>query len=198
MKHITKRIPLICGILFLLTTVISVAAAWTSGVHLYDLSITFSAYVGLQHSTSILYFCTTVIIVALMILYMIKEKLPLAKKIIYSLTLFCIFGTAFFPFNTFSRNPTPLTINLHNYFAIALMLFTTTAFIISALTSKQNKLLRGFSLFSIGYATAFIVCFFMAVRAMFQTIFIWENLFIVLLLLELHAEQYRTKNTIAN
>jgi len=43
---------------------------------------------------------------------------------------------------------------------------------------------------SIVYAVAFIVLYFIRFQPLFQTFFIWENVFILLLLLEMQSEQY--------
>ena len=113
----------------------------------------------------------------------------LAQKIIYAVVLLCILGTAIFPYNYFSTTPTAITINLHNDFAICLMLATMVSFILSAIFSKTKKQ-RIISLPSILYAVVFIVLYFLRFKPLFQTFFIWENVFILLLLLEMQAKQY--------
>lgn len=189
MKNFKNHIPVISGVLFLLTAVTAVASAWIPDVHRYDLGITFSAYVGLSHWTSVLYFIAAVIMIAMLAYYIAKTKMHPVKRIIYAVVLLCIFGTALFPYNFFSEAPTSITIDLHNDFAIGLMLVTTVSFVLTAIQSKHAKQ-RAASGISIAYAAAFIVCFFTRFKPLFQTIFIWENLFILLLLLEIHVEQY--------
>ncbi len=189
MDKYLKKIPLIAGILFLLTAVAAVAIAWISDIHRFDLSISFSSYVGLSCFTSIMYFISAVIMIALLIYYIAKIKMNLLKRIVYAIVMLCVFGTAFFPFNFYSENPTSVTINLHNDFAIALMLVTTASFICSIIFAKSRKQ-RIINIASIGYATLFIVLYYVRFKPLFQTFFIWENLFIVLLLIEFQAEQY--------
>ena len=189
MNKFKNKIPTIAGILFLLVNVIAVLSAWITDTHRYDLGISFSAYVGLSRPTSVVWFVSAVIIITMLIYYIAKIKLILFKKILYAVILLCIFGTALFPYNFYSEAPTAITINLHNDFAICLMLVTTVSFILSAIFSKSKKQ-RIVSLTSIVYAVAFIVLYFIRFQPLFQTFFIWENVFILLLLLEMQSEQY--------
>ena len=189
MNNFKNKIPIIAGILFLMANVIAVLSAWITDTHRYDLGISFSAYVGLSRQTSVVWFVSAVIIITMLIYYIAKTKIILFKKIIYAVVLLCIFGTALFPYNFFSEAPTAITINLHNDFAICLMLVTTVSFILSAIFSKSKKQ-RIVSLTSIVYAVAFIVLYFIRFQPLFQTFFIWENGFILLLLLEMQSEQY--------
>lgn len=189
MNSFKNKIPIIAGILFLMANVIAVLSAWITDTHRYDLGISFSAYVGLSRPTSVVWFVSAVIIITMLIYYIAKIKIILFKKIIYAVVLLCIFGTALFPYNFYSEAPTAITINLHNDFAICLMLVTTVSFILSAIFSKSKKQ-RIVSLTSIVYAVAFIVFYFIRFQPLFQTFFIWENVFILLLLLEMQSEQY--------
>ena len=189
MNNFKNKIPIIAGILFLMSNVIAVLSAWITDTHRYDLGISFSSYVGLSRPTSVVWFVSAVIIITMLIYYIAKIKIILFKKIIYAVVLLCIFGTALFPYNFFSEAPTAITINLHNDFAICLMLVTTVSFILSAIFSKSKKQ-RIVSLTSIVYAVAFIVLYFIRFQPLFQTFFIWENVFILLLLLEMQSEQY--------
>ena len=189
MNNFKNKIPIIAGILFLMANVIAVLSAWITDTHRYDLGISFSAYVGLSRPTSVVWFVSAVIIITMLIYYIAKIKIILFKKIIYAVVLLCIFGTALFPYNFYSEAPTAITINLHNDFAICLMLVTTVSFILSAIFSKSKKQ-RIVSLTSIVYAMAFIVLYFIRFQPLFQTFFIWENVFILLLLLEMQSEQY--------
>lgn len=189
MNNFKNKIPIIAGILFLMANVIAVLSAWITDTHRYDLGISFSSYVGLSRPTSVIWFVSAVIIITMLIYYIAKIKIILFKKIIYAVVLLCIFETALFPYNFYSEAPTAITINLHNDFAICLMLVTTVSFILSAIFSKSKKQ-RIVSLTSIVYAVAFIVLYFIRFQPLFQTFFIWENVFILLLLLEMQSEQY--------
>ena len=189
MDKYKNRIPLIAGCIFLLTAVTAVLIAWIGDVHRFDLGISFSAYVGLSTFTSVMYFIAVVIMIAMIVYYIAKTKMNLIKRIVYAVILLCIFGTAFFPFNLYSERPTALTINLHNDFAISLMLATTVSFILSVIFAKSKKQ-RIINAVSIVYAITFTILYFLRFSPLLQTFFIWENLFIVLLLVEFQSEQY--------
>lgn len=189
MSGFRKIIPVVSGILFLLTNIICVSSAWIQGIHQYDFGISFSAYVGLFRATSVLYFIIAALFVPMLAYYITKAKINLLKRIVYMLILICIFATAFFPFNAFSDTPTAITINLHNSFAIALMLLTTLSFILTCIFTRIRKQ-RIVSAFSIFYAIMFVLFYFIGFTPLIQTFFIWENLFVVILLIELHMEQY--------
>ena len=189
MNKFKNKIPTIAGALFLLANVIAVLSAWITDTHRYDLGISFSAYVGLSRPSSVVWFVSAVIIIIMLTYYIAKTKIILIKKIFYAVILLCILGTALFPYNFFSKTPTAVTISLHNDFAICLMLVTAVSFILSAIFSKSKKQ-RIVSLMSILYAVAFIVLYFIRFKPLFQTFFIWENVFILLLLLEMQSEQY--------
>lgn len=189
MSGFRKLIPVVSGIFFLLANIICVSSAWILGIHQYDFGISFSAYVGLFRATSVLYFIIATLFVPMLAYYITKTKINLLKRIVYVLILFCILATAFFPFNTFSDTPTAMTINLHNSFAIVLMLLTTLSFILTCIFTRIRKR-KTVSAFSIFYAIMFVLFYFIRFTPLFQTFFIWENLFVVLLLIELHMEQY--------
>lgn len=189
MKKFKSKIPAIAGVLFLLINVIAVLSAWITDTHRYDFGISFSAYVGLSRPVSVLWFVSAVIIIAMLVYYIAKTKMSVIKRIVYALVLICIFGTAFSPYNYFSGSPTAVTIDLHNFFAISLMLVVTVSFILSAVISVNRKQCI-VSLMSIVYAVSFVVLYFIRFRPLFQTFFIWENIFILLLLLEIHYERY--------
>ena len=189
-----NKLPVAAGTVFLLTVVFAVASAWISGIHLYDLGISFSSYVGLDYPISVVWFAAAVIVLAMMTIYIIKTKMPAAKRIVYAIIFLCIFGTALFPFNAYSKHPTELTIDIHNTIAVILMLATTVSFVLSAVMAGS----RGqhiAAVLSLVYSAAFIALYFMRFTPLFRTFFIWENVFIVLLILELHMEQYGEKQS---
>ena len=189
MNKYKNLIPAFSGIIFLLTAAFSVAHAWMSGIHKYDISISFSSYVGLSHLTSIVWFIAAVIMIPAMAFYISKTGIPTIKKAVYGIVFFCISGTALFPFNCFSESPSALTCNIHNYFAIGLMLVTTVSFILTVLMTKSKKQ-RITAVCSIIYAVVFIVLYFTGFMPLFRTFFIWENLFIILLLINLQMEKF--------
>lgn len=189
MNKRTNLIPAFSGIVFLLTAVFAAAHAWLAGIHKYDMSLSFSSYVGLSRLTSIVWFIAAVIIIPAVSFYISKSDIPAVRKAVYGVVFFCIAGTALFPFNCFSESPSALTCNIHNYFAIALMLATTVSFVLSAVMA-QSKKQRISAVCSIIYAAVFIALYFTGFMPLFRTFFIWENLFIILLLINLHMEQF--------
>ena len=187
-RHI-KRLPLAAGAIFLINAVICVSRAWISGEHRFDLGISFSGYVGMTRAMSVMYFVSALIMIPLLAVYIAKTKLPVIKRVVYAAVFFGISGAAFFPFNTYSENPTAVTIDLHNCFAEGLMVAVTVSFILSAALTKHRGQ-RIAALLSLVYAVVFVILFCMGFNPLFAAFFIWENLFIFLLLLGLHMEQY--------
>ena len=187
-KH-KNKFPVIAGVIFVLTAVTAVAAAWISGQHVYDLRLSFSLYVGIFRETSVLYFAAAAVMLTLLGIYIAKTAMPLIKRIVYGGVFVCILGTALFPCNAYSSSPSALTVSLHNRFAVALMLVTAVSFLLSAILAK-NKKQRIPAVLSVGYLAVFIVMYFARFQPMFRTFFIWENLAILLLMIVLHTEQY--------
>ena len=72
------------------------------------------------------------------------------------------------------------------------MLATTATFVLSAVLAK-SKGQRIAAILSLVYAAAFILLYFLSFEPLFRTFFIWENMFIVLLILGLNMEQYGEK-----
>ena len=194
MDKYKNKFPIIAGLIFVITAVTAVAYSWLKGLYKYDLRLSFSEYVGLHYSMSVLYFISAVMMLVLLSIYAFKLKLPILKKIVYAVVFLCIFGTAFFPCN--GRHSITTTI-LHNYFAIGLMLAATVSFVLSAILTK-SKIQRIIAVLSLIYAAVFVVMFFIGFKPLFQTFFIWENLFIILLLLGLHMEQYGEKAEVSD
>ena len=189
MNKYKNKIPLIMGILFFSVAVTAVAYAWLSGIYLYDLRLSFSSYVGLHHSTSMLYFAFALVMIPTIAFYLTKRELLPAKKAIYAVISVFVLGTALFPCNRYSSSPSELTTKIHTFFSMGGILPVTVSFILSAIFPKSKK--QRFAAFaSLLYAAVFVVLFVTGFPPLFQTFFIWENLFIVLLLLELHTEQY--------
>ena len=191
------KIPLISGLLYLLSLIISVTYSWLSGDHLFDLGISFSAYVGLHRWTSVMYFVFVAVITISMTVYISNNKIPFVKKIIDYIIITGIFGTAFFPFNIFSDHPTAITVDIHNYFGIGLMLATTVSFIFSFISSKIRKH-KISAMTSFAFASVFSTLYFLGIPMLFGTFFIWENIFIVLLFIELYMEQYEKPKELTN
>ena len=91
MDKLKNKIPIIAGILFLLANIFAVLSAWMTDNHRYDFGISFSAYVGLSRMTSVVWFVIAVFIIVMLIYYLVKTKMSVIKKIVYSVVLLCIF-----------------------------------------------------------------------------------------------------------
>jgi len=180
-----KRPVLISFFTYTGIALITVLSAWMINLHRFDLSLTISRYVALRPWTAIVYGLCIVFMVTLIFVFLKKTKMLLLRKIIYSLVFICVLGCGIFPFN---RTWSNLVSTLHNYSAYALMLLVTLSFIVLVITGRKAQ--KIFAVLSILYAVYFIISFVVFDWQWFNnTIFIWENLFIYLLLGELWLEK---------
>lgn len=185
-KLFNGKIPVVISF-FVYTGIalITVLSAWIINLHRFDLSLTISRYVALRPWTAITYGICITFLVALIILHVKKLKILLLRKIIYILTFLGVLGCAVFPFN---REWSIVSATIHNYCAYSLMFFMLVSFIV--LVFSRRKAQKVFGFLGILYAVFFIITFFVfAWQWFFSTIFIWENLFIYLLLGELWLER---------
>ncbi len=173
------------GSIYVIAVAVIVIASWVSGIHRFDFSLTVSMYIGLQRWTSVMYFICIVAMNLLMVMYIWKNHFHFIKKIVYCLVMTCILGCAIFPYNDIA-----LTSTIHNYFSYALMLFTTASFVI-LLTQAVNVRQRILAVLGILFAVLFIIAYVTSFRVFRETIFIWENVFIFLLMIELFLETSR-------
>lgn len=185
-KLFEKNRPVIVdGILYTLTALIVVISAWAEDLHRFDLDLTISRYVGLRHWTANLYMVIAVLMVSMIFVYLRKSGMHIVRKVLYGAAFLCILGCAFFPHNvewsTFASN-------VHNYFAYGLMLIVTVSIVMMIFTAR-NKSQRVFGIVAAAYATYFIIAYVIVGWKFFgNTIFLWENTFIYLLLGELMVE----------
>lgn len=196
MDKYKNTFPIISGIIFLLTAFAAVAYAWMSGLYRYDLRLSFSSYVGLHRSTSVMYFVAAVVILSLMAYYMAKTKMPALKRIVYGGVFLCILGTALFPYRVYAVNAEPsITSDIHYVFSICLMIPGTISFILSSIMSKNRKQ-RTTALFSLAYAVVFLILFIAKFEPLYKTFFIWENVCVLLLLCGVYMERYGEEDNI--
>ena len=179
-------LPGIAGAVFLTTAASIVASSWAAGLHVYDLSLSFSRYAGLRESTAVLYFLSAVIMLVLLTVYISKTRIPGIRKIIYVIIFLCVLGTALFPCN---RERSVLSSDIHDIFAMLLMFSTTLSFVLTAILS-MSKIQRFSGIAFVIYAAGFIAALFGKNRIMDQTFFVWEVVFIYLLILEPYLEKY--------
>lgn len=163
----------------------AVAYAWGTGVHLFDLSLTVSLYVGLFKWTSTLYFFAAAVICVLLGRYVAQTKLRPMQKLLYGAILLCVFGCAWFPCN---GDRSELVRDIHDGFSYVLVILVALSFGLMALLAR-NHVQRRFGLGSLVFSVFFILAFALKLSWFKDTIFIWENGIIALLFLELLLER---------
>ena len=181
-----KNRPVIAaGILYTITAMVVVISAWAVDLHQFDMELTISLYVGLRHWTAYLYMVIAVIMVSLVMVYLKKSDIHIVRKILYGVAFLCILGCAFFPHN---EEWSVFASNLHNYFAYILMSVVFISMIMMIIKAK-NKSQRVYGIVSTAYGIFFIIAYIIIGLEIFvDTIFLWENTFIYLLLGELMVE----------
>ena len=169
---------------------LTVLSAWIINLHRFDLSLTISRYVALRPWTAVTYAICITFMVVLIVLHVKKLKILLLRKILYFLIFTGVLGCAVFPFN---REWSSLSSTIHNYCARSLIFLMLISFIV--LIIKGRKAQKIFAILSILYAVYFIIAFLViGWQWFYDTIFIWENLFIYLLLIELWLEEAKEHN----
>ena len=179
-------LPGIAGAVFLITAASIVVSSWAAGLHVYDLSLSFSRYAGLRRSTAVLYFLSAVIMLVLLAVYTAKTTMPGIKKAVYGFIFLSVLGTALFPCN---RERSVLSSDIHDLFAMLLMFSTALSFVLTAVLSGR-KLQRIWGIVFTVYAAGFIAALLGENGIMDRTFFVWEVIFIYLLILELSLEKY--------
>ena len=180
-----KRPIYIAGLLYTVTALIVVLSAWVADLQRFGLDLTISRYIGLRHWTAYLYMAVAIVMVTLVAVYIKRSGMSTAKKVLYLLIFACVLGCAVCPFN-YEWSET--LSDLHNTFAYGLMLLVTISFVWMAVRPIGKKQ-RIFGIAAICYALYFIICFVIIGWEFFiSTIFVWENIFIYMLLGELILE----------
>ena len=180
----------IIGALYTITALVVVASAWIENIFRYDLRLTISIYVALRPWTAVLYGIAAIIMTAIGIRYINKCVLHKGKRYVYYTVFTCILGCALCPCNS---EWSMIMYFLHNAFAIILMFMVLISFILALIKAKFS-LQRIVSVISICYAVFFIVSYLVfRVKFFAMTFFVWENLFIYLLLANLYFEKLNLK-----
>ena len=173
------------GTIYVIAVALAVAYSWIIGVHRFDLGLTVSIYVALHVWTSVFYFLAATAICGLLGWYVWKTPMYPIQRVVYLLTLLCVFGCAWFPCNG-ARSA--LSEDIHNYFSYALVILVALSFFLMwVLPGNRRRKLYGLG--STVFAVFFIAAFALRIRVFKDTIFIWENLIIVLLFFELYLER---------
>ncbi len=172
------------GFIYVITVALSVAYSWVIGVHRFDMGLTVSLYVALHIWTTVFYFVGATAICLLLGRYVVKTPMGSLQRRTYLLVLLCVFGCALFPCN---GDRSPLAEEIHNYFSYALVILVAVSFFLMAVF-PGNRRKKIYGLGCTAFAVFFIAAFAVGIRAFKDTIFIWENLIIVLLFFELYLE----------
>ncbi len=123
--------------------------------------------------------------ITLILIYLKKSDMHKVRKALYCAVCVCKAGCAFFPLN---REWSTFSSDMHNYFAYGLMLIVTISVVMMAVRAR-NKSQRVLGITASAYAAYFIIAYVIAGWEFFgDTIFLWENTFIYLLLGELMVE----------
>ena len=186
-----NRPILIDFILYTMTAAVIVLSSWAIDLHKYDLGITISRYIALRPWTYFLYLVMAVIMISLGVIYVFKSKMGIVKTVLYLLTFAFILGCAILPFN---RDWNRTIANMHDFSSYGIMTVGTLS-LIWMLIKPKNLKQRVFSILAVGYAAFFILCYIIIKWDFFiNTIFIWENTFIYIFLVELYIEYSRKKS----
>lgn len=187
---IDNHLMAIIGALYTITALVVVASAWIENIFRYDLRLTISIYVALRPWTAVLYGIAVIIMTAIGIRYINKCVLHKGKRYVYYTVFTCVLGCALCPCNS---EWSMIMYFLHNAFAIILMFMVLISFILALIKAKFS-LQRIVSVISICYAVFFIVSYLVfRVKFFAMTFFVWENLFIYLLLANLYFEKLNLK-----
>ena len=180
-----KRPVIIAGAIYTVAWLVIVLSAWLINLHRYDLGRTISAYIGFRKWTVVFYFICATIIFLLISIYIHNMKANPAKKLVYFVVFICVWGCSIFPSN---REWSTTISQIHLFFADGLMFTASFSFVLTMFTAKR-KGQRIFSIATFFYALFFIISLLVMKWNWFEnTIFLWENLCIYLLIVELLLE----------
>ena len=185
-KSFPARLPLFgaVGILYLVGVIPAILYSWGRGIHLYDMGLTVSLYVGLHTWTAIVFFLCITAICVLLSLLIWKTPIGWIPRVTYQLCFLCTFGCACFPCN---HERSMLSSDIHDLFSYGLVILVALSFLWLTIFAR-GPVTRGFGVGGLLFSGVFIFAFAVGVRAFKDTILIWENLLIILLFLELFAE----------
>ena len=148
------------------------------------MKLTVSKYIGLQRWTSTLYFIMCSAICLFLFIYIIKTKFKFIRKYVYIFVLTQIMGCAWFPSVGKSN---PLLTQTHKSFAYGLILGIAVSFLVMFIWGVRAEQ-RLFALCGLLYSALFVFMYTAKIEEFKSNIFIWENVIIFLLFLELSLE----------
>ena len=180
------RPMIMAGILYTIIAIIVVASAWAINLHAGDMSLTISEYIGLRQWTAFVYFLFVIVIDFLVFYYVANTKISTHRIFLYCYIFTCVFGCAFCPWNPeWSEASTAV----HNVCANSMMVAAAIAFI-SSVVKPADKRHRNFTIGALVYSLSFILLYgIIGWQPYLDTLFIWENAFIYILITELCLER---------
>lgn len=183
-KH-TNRASLFCVAVtyVFIVTVITLHACF-SDPEPFDLGLTVSLYIGHHLWSILLYFVGAVIIGTLLALFVRNTAANPAQKILYYAILACILGCAWFPCNS---GRSRLCTDIHDCISYLLAVLVAVSFIMMGIFARSKRQ-RIYAACCMAYAAFFVAAFALDLRPFHDTIFIWENLLIVLFFFEVCLE----------
>lgn len=186
-KWLNGNMPVkLAGIIYTIIAVVIVLTAWADGLVVGSLRPTISEFVGLRTWTIIAYFFCVVAIDALVFYYIFKTPMLKLKKIVYCIVFTCVLGCAVFPYNL-ARSETVSLIHNINAFSV---LGASAISLVLGLVRPNSKAQRNFSIGALIYTLAFIATYVVfALEPVLNTLFIWQNICIYLIIAELCLEQ---------
>ena len=184
------RPVILAGLIYTAILMIVVVSAWHTELHMFDLNITISAYVALRPWTAILYAAGIAVIDTLIYQYVKRTEMTKLRKVLYSIVFGCVLGCALFPSNRTWSNTVS---NIHNVFAYSLLLMVSVSFIVSLVkaVSREQRIL---AILSVIYSALFLLFFVFVENEDFRdTVFVWENTFIYLMIIQLLTEKKESR-----
>lgn len=179
----------LAGLIYTIIAVVIVLTAWADGLSVGSLRPTISEFVGLRTWTIIAYFFCVVAIDALVFYYIFKNPMLKLKKIVYCIVFTCVLGCAIFPYNLARSEAVSL---VHNINAFSVLGVSTIALVLG-LVRPNNKAQRIFSISALLYTLVFIATYVVfALEPILNTLFIWQNICIYCIIIELCLEKHIT------
>ncbi|MBP5528950.1 MAG: hypothetical protein J6X80_02765 [Lachnospiraceae bacterium] len=188
MKKCIERNKLVIavGILYTLNALVVVLSAWAVNLNRFRLDITISRYIGFRRWTVFMYMIVAGLMATLAFIHIIRIKMHIIKKALYLVAFSCVFLGSVFPTN---RDWNVVSSNIHNVFSYTLMSCVIIT-IIWMLIKPLGRAQRIFSIVAICYSVFFLVVFFIIKPPyLFNTVLIWENVFVYIFLAELSVEK---------
>ena len=183
----SKLLVWVCGI-YLVPVIVAVLYTWFWERYPLDLSLTVSLYVARYPWTTVLFFVHVLAVCILILLYLRTVKLKRIQRILYHLVLLCILGCAVFPCN---RSRSVIATRIHDLLSYVLVIAASVTFVGMLVFARQARQ-RNFAAGSLIFMIAFIIGFSAKFSLVKNAVFIWENMILLLFLIELFLEKYNT------